>query len=39
MQDASPLVSWRMNKGRFSQQGADGAAFFVKFGSLSLMKI
>jgi hypothetical protein len=28
-----------MNKGRFGQLGADGAVFFVKFGSLSTMKI
>ncbi|HEX2768564.1 MAG TPA: hypothetical protein VHN12_04715, partial [Geobacteraceae bacterium] len=28
-----------MNKGRFGQLGADGAVFFVNFGSLSTMKI
>jgi len=28
-----------MKKGRFGQPGADGAAFFVKFASLSTMKI
>ena len=26
-----------MNKGRFGQLGADGAVFFVNFGSLSTM--
>jgi hypothetical protein len=29
MQDALPLESWGMNKGRFGQLCADGAAFFV----------
>jgi hypothetical protein len=28
-----------MNKGRFGQPSADGVVFFVKFGSLSTMKI
>jgi len=28
-----------MNKGRFGQPSADGAVFFVKFGSLSTMMI
>jgi len=35
MQHASPLVSWGMIKGRFGQLCADGAAFFVKFGSVN----
>jgi hypothetical protein len=28
-QDALPLESWGMNKSRFDQLGADGAAFLV----------
>jgi hypothetical protein len=28
-QDATPLGSWSMNKGRNLQPGADGAAFYL----------
>jgi len=38
-QDASPLESWGMIKGRFGQPGADGVVFCVIFWSLSTMKI
>jgi hypothetical protein len=29
-QNASPLVSWGIGKGRFGQPGADGAAFLFE---------
>ena len=32
-QNAIPLESWGMNKGRFGQPSADGAAFFILIGN------